>query len=141
MANEVLLEQLRQRAVAARALAYCPYSNFRVGAALLCDDGTIYTGVNVENACYGLTVCAERVALMNAVSSGHRKFTAMAICCDVKDSFKASCGSCRQFMYEFTEELDMYLVKPDMTSKKVQLSELLPDAFGPKTLQEERCSR
>lgn len=79
--------------------AYCPYSNFRVGSAVLTDNGQIFTGSNVENASYGLTICGERVAVSKAVSEGHRKFKAIAVCTDL-DEFKAPCGACRQFLIE-----------------------------------------
>lgn len=77
--ESVKLDLLVEKAIAAKANAYAPYSNFRVGSSLLTEDGTIYTGCNVENASYGLTICAERTALCKAVSEGHRKFQAIAV--------------------------------------------------------------
>jgi len=134
------IAELMSRAVSIRQHAYCPYSDFRVGAAVLCEDGSMFTGTNVENASYGLTVCAERGAVMNAVSAGHRKFTAIAICCDVKDNFAASCGACRQVLAEFSLDWDIYLIRPDTTWQKVSMRELLPMAFTPASLEQERTT-
>jgi len=120
-----------------RGLAYCPYSNFHVGSAVLCKDGTVFTGVNVENASYGLSICAERVALTKAVSDGHKDFQAIAVCCDVTtDSFKSPCGACRQFIIEFGGHIVLYLVKPDLSWKRITALELLPLAFTPDCLIE-----
>ena len=138
MENSELFSELINAAVDARQKAYCPYSEFRVGAAIVCADGSIFTGVNVENASYGLTVCAERVAITTAVASGQRHFKAIAICCDVIDEFKASCGACRQVLAEFSLEWEMYLVKPDRTWTKVVFKDLLPLAFTPAALQQQR---
>ncbi|XP_064611820.1 cytidine deaminase-like [Liolophura sinensis] len=129
---------LIRKASEARASAYCPYSHFRVGAAVLCGkDQAIYSGANVENASYGLTVCAERVTIQKAVSDGHRQFRAMAVACDVKE-FTGPCGACRQVLAEFGLNWFIYLVKPDLTWKRVKVSELLPLAFSPESLQKER---
>lgn len=131
-------QELVKAAVEVKDKAYCPYSNFHVGAAVLTSSNQIFTGVNVENASYGLCVCAERVAITNAVSQGHRELKAMAVCCDIKDSFKAPCGACRQVVAEFNLDMDYYMVKPDYTSKKIKFAELLPMAFTPASLKEER---
>ncbi|XP_054608873.1 zgc:103586 isoform X2 [Dunckerocampus dactyliophorus] len=112
-------------------MAYCPYSSFPVGAALLTTDGAIITGCNVENASYGLTVCAERTAVQRAVAEGHTHFTAIAVTCDVKDSFVGPCGACRQVLMEFGSEWTVYLTKPDGSYKESSLTELLPSAFSP----------
>ena len=122
--------RLIELAVQARKRAYCPYSNFPVGAALLAKDGRIFTGCNVENASFGLTVCAERVALLKAVSEGAREFVAIAIACG--EGSCPPCGACRQVLYEFAPEL--LLVMTDGEGKAVRrgtLSALLPLAFGP----------
>ncbi|XP_042566367.1 zgc:103586 isoform X3 [Clupea harengus] len=116
-------------------MAYCPYSRFPVGAAILTSGGTIITGCNVENASYGLTVCAERTAIQRAVAEGHRSFTAIAVTCDIKDSFVGPCGACRQVLMEFGSEWDVYLTKPDGSYKKTSLKELLPLAFSPAHLR------
>ncbi|XP_060593923.1 cytidine deaminase-like [Ruditapes philippinarum] len=131
-------QELIKAAVDVKNNAYCPYSNFRVGASVLCTDGSIYAGCNVENASYGLCVCAERNAVMKAVSEGKMNFVAAAVSCDIKGDFKGPCGVCRQVFAEFNLDLDLYLTKPDMTYKKVVLRELLPMAFTPKSLEEER---
>jgi len=130
------IRRLMDAAIAVRQGAYCPYSKFYVGAAVLADDGTIFTGSNVENASYGMTVCAERVAIWNAVSAGHRRFHTIAVCADVKGEFKASCGACRQVMVEFCHdtELSIYAVRPDKTWRRIPFSSLLPDAFTPASL-------
>jgi len=122
--------RLIELAVEARKRAYCPYSNFPVGAALLAKDGRIFTGCNVENASLGLTVCAERVALLKAVSEGAREFVAIAIACG--EGPCPPCGACRQVLYEFAPEL--LLIMTDGEGKAVRrgtLSALLPLAFGP----------
>ncbi|XP_077979267.1 cytidine deaminase-like [Glandiceps talaboti] len=121
----------------AKETAYCPYSQFRVGCALITADGHMYTGSNVENACYGLSLCAERTTVCKAVTEGHREFKAIAVGTDIKHTFKGPCGACRQFMVEFGE-CDLYLVKPDLTYMKLSSDQLLPFGFGPKDLQAER---
>jgi len=134
------LVSLMKLARDARKFAYCPYSKFHVGAALLCHDGKIFSGANIENASYGLTICAERVAMATAVAAGYRSFKAMAFCCDVSGDFKAPCGACRQFIIEFGAGTDLYAVKPDLTWKRLYLEMLLPLAFIPDCLLEERES-
>lgn len=109
--------------------AYSPYSNFLVGAAVQTASGKIFTGCNVENASYGLTICAERVAIFNALSEGERAFEAIAVS---SESGAYPCGACRQVMFEFAPELQVILgdckgVRRDLLS----LKDLLPKAFGP----------
>lgn len=129
--------ELFEKALAARENAYTPYSGFKVGAALLTEDGKIYTGVNVENASYGAAICAERTAFVKAVSEGYRSFSAIAIA-GGKDGGEMEecwpCGICRQFMYEFSPDLDVTTgsCADKLVTKK--LSELLPEGF---TLQNE----
>ncbi len=96
-------EELVARAVEAKKQAYAPYSNFRVGAAVLMDDGSIFEGCNVENASYGLTICAERNAIFHAVFSGKKKITAVAVTSD-DEQFLTPCGACRQVISEFADE-------------------------------------
>jgi len=120
--------KLLAAAKAAQRRAYAPYSKFRVGAALLTKSGKIYTGCNVENASYGLTICAERVALAKAVSEGHRKFKAIAVV--APSAGLSPCGACRQVLAEFGE---MVVVCADSRNRQKLrlhlLSELLPHAF------------
>ena len=114
--------------------SYAPYSKFPVGAALLCKDGTVFTGCNVENAAYGSTICAERTALVKAVSEGHRDdWVAMAI---VGNSEQPCwpCGSCRQMLYEFCPNLTLLVAGEDRSFQHIKLSELLPHGFGPRHL-------
>ena len=119
----------------AKEFSYSPYSKFRVGAALLTESGDIITGCNVENVSYGLAICAERTALVKAVSEGHKKFKAIAITTDVVSNFIYPCGACRQFMAEFGD-YDVYLVKPDGQIHKTNLSEILPFTFQLEALKE-----
>lgn len=129
---------LNQQALDARSQSYSPYSKFRVGAALLAEDGQVFTGCNVENCSYGGAICAERTAYVKAVSSGVRKFKAIAISSDLKDDWITPCGICRQFMVEFSDdEFPVIAVKAgDYKVYRVwKLGELLPYAFRPHKLQ------
>jgi len=114
-------------AVAAKAAAYAPYSNFRVGAAIQAEDGRVFTGCNVENASYGLTMCAERVATGAAVAAGAKKFVRVVVATDV-DPPSPPCGACRQVLHEFGPEADVESVGPNW-NRHWRLSELLPAAF------------
>ncbi|MBQ3162805.1 MAG: cytidine deaminase [Oscillospiraceae bacterium] len=109
--------------------AYAPYSEFKVGAALLCSDGTVFTGCNIENATYGATNCAERTAIFKAVSEGHRDFEAIAIVSSGGDE-TFPCGICRQVMAEFAPELKIILRDKNGIEAIYQLSELLPKSFS-----------
>ena len=113
--------------------SYVPYSHFPVGAALLCEDGTVYTGCNVENAAYGSTICAERTALVKAVSEGRKRFAAIAIAGRSED-YCWPCGACRQMLYEFAPELTVLVARADGKFVKLPLGELLPHGFGPANL-------
>ena len=114
--------------------AYVPYSHFPVGAALLCADGAVFTGCNVENAAYGSAICAERTALVKAVSEGHRDdFLRLAVVGRGED-YCWPCGACRQMLYEFAPELELLVGKADRSFTKLKLHELLPYGFGPKHL-------
>jgi cytidine deaminase len=108
--------------------AYCPYSNYRVGAALEAQDGTVFLGCNVENASYGLTICAERAAIFAAVGTGARRFKRIVIATDSEPP-GPPCGACRQVLAEFGSELEVESVGPTQ-SKRWRIGELLPDAFG-----------
>ena len=128
--NKKIREQLVATAVAACQQAYAPYSQFQVGAALLGNGGTIYTGVNVENASYGLTNCAERTAVFGAISAGERVFEAIAI---ASAGGAAPCGACRQVLHEFAPHLTVLMI--DVTQKnrvtELSLEALLPAPFSP----------
>lgn len=95
------LDELKRLAMSMLDKAYCPYSHFPVGAALECEDGSVFTGVNIENASYPVGTCAERTAFGNAISAGHRSFKRIVIATRTKD-YSSPCGMCRQFMYEFS---------------------------------------
>ena len=118
--------QARERAVA-------PYSNFKVGAALETADGTIVTGCNIENASYGLTICAERVAMFKALSEGHRRFTRMAVVADTVAP-TSPCGACRQVLWEFGHDLEIVLANLTEVTGRHQMAELLPLAFDGRLL-------
>ena len=122
--------ELVQKAIEMQKYAYCPYSNFPVGAAILCEDGTVFTGCNVESAAYGSTICAERTALLKAVSEGHRTDW-IAIAVAGKSATPCwPCGSCRQMLYEFAPNLRVLAVRGDGTWEEASLSDLLPHGFG-----------
>lgn len=126
-------EELSALAVKAMNNAYVPYSNYRVGAALLTKSGKIYTGCNIENAAYSPTVCAERTAIFKAVSEGEREFVKIAVAGGKNGEISGEfppCGVCRQVMAEFcTENFEILLVTSERTYKKYTLDELLPYAF------------
>lgn len=124
-------EELIQKAWEAREKAYVPYSHFPVGAALLAGN-TIYTGCNVENASYGLTICAERTAAVKAVSAGDKEFSLLAVV-GHRQKPSTPCGACRQFLYEFNPNLQILLLH-EGGHEEVMLKDLLPKAFGPKDL-------
>ena len=126
---------LLSRARAAAEHAYAPYSEFPVGAAALASDGSIHTGCNIENASYGLTICAERAAVSAAISAGHRQIVAVAVSAP-KVAGTTPCGACRQFLNEFRPaNIDMEIVLDDHDSgEPVWLDGLLPHAFGPQNL-------
>jgi cytidine deaminase len=128
-------DALLSRARAAAEHAYAPYSEFPVGAAALALDGSIHTGCNVENASYGMTICAERAAVSAAVGAGHRQIVAVAVSAP-KVARTTPCGACRQFLNEFRPaNADMVIVLDDRGSgEPVRLGELLPLAFGPRIL-------
>ena len=107
--------------------SYSPYSGFRVGAAVLTEDDEIFTGVNVENSSYGASICAERVAFTKAISEGHRKIKAVAIATDNGTAYP--CGICRQFMYEFGNDIKVILGKDENDLEIHTLEELLPHGF------------
>ncbi|MBI5490405.1 MAG: cytidine deaminase [Deltaproteobacteria bacterium] len=117
----------------ARARAYAPYSRFAVGAALLADDGTIFAGTNVENASFGLTICAERSAVVAAVAAGRRRFLALALVAG-RGEPASPCGACRQVLYEFAPDLPIRMASADGRTRDMRLSDLLPLGFAHKDL-------
>ncbi|MGA2196543.1 MAG: cytidine deaminase [Bryobacteraceae bacterium] len=121
-------DSLIEAALAARANAFAPYSKFKVGAAIEDSDGRIHTGCNVENATYGLTVCAERVAIFKAISEGVRKFRRVAVAADT-DALTPPCGACRQILWEFCGDVDIILVNPRGQTETYRLKELFPKPF------------
>ena len=126
--TELETQKLMDCAIKARKNAYSPYSHFAVGAALLCEDGTLYEGCNIENASYGLTNCAERTAIFKAVSEGHIKFKALAVVADTEGPC-APCGACRQVMAEF--KIPLIIMGNLMGNIKiVTIEELLPFSFS-----------
>jgi len=114
--------------------AYVPYSRFPVGAALLCADGTVYTGCNIENASYGATVCAERTALFKAVSEGHRDDLVRLAVTGNTQGPCWPCALCRQALYEFAPHLELLVGDREGRITRTTLDRLLPNAFGPKAL-------
>lgn len=120
-------------ALRSRENAYAPYSHFSVGAALLCEDGSVYTGCNVENAAYSCGVCAERTAAVKAVSEGKRAFAAIAVA-GSSDAICTPCGLCRQFLYEFAPQMRVLCANAAGDYEAYTLSDLLPHGFGGKTL-------
>ena len=125
--------ELKLLAKAASKRAYCPYSNYHVGAALITSSGRIFTGCNVENASYGLTNCAERTAIFKAVSQGEREISGIVTYVHGKGPISGPCGACRQVIYEFGRDAE-YIDFNDDTEARGLVSELLPRGFGPKDL-------
>ena len=126
--------ELIKEALKAKEMAYVPYSNFNVGAALLTEDGKLYTGCNIENASFSPTICAERTAVFKAVSEGHRKIKEIAV---VGDShFSYPCGVCRQVLREFGKNATIYVANSEDEYREYKLDDLLPNSFGPDDLEE-----
>jgi len=119
-------KELIAMAAEARKAAYAPYSHYLVGAALMTASGKVYTGCNVENASYGMTICAERTAVVKAVSAGEREFTAIAV---VTEDGGTPCGACRQVLSEFGPKMKVLVADADGNYKAYRLNDLLLDAF------------
>ncbi len=119
---------LNDAAIAARTNAHAPFSHFQVGAALESADGRVFTGCNVENATYGLTVCAERVAVWKAISEGAKKFQRIAVAADT-DVLTPPCGACRQILWEFCGDIEVTLTNLHGKSETLRLKELFPRPF------------
>lgn len=122
-------KELALAAQKAKLLAFSPYSKFRVGAAILTENGDIFSGCNIENSSYGLTICAERVAVFNAISSAAAKFTALAVVSD-DYGFTPPCGACRQVLSDLAGDIDIVLINSKGRSKILKLASLLPFAFS-----------
>jgi cytidine deaminase len=129
---ELMLELINQAQTAYRQ-AYVPYSHYPVGSAVLFSSGKIYSGCNVENASYGLTVCAERNAIFQAVAQGERELKGIAIAVPT-DAFPSPCGACRQVIREFAVDCPVILINGSGQTRMTSLKTLLPDSFGPEFL-------
>ncbi|WP_352430119.1 cytidine deaminase [Pyrinomonas sp.] len=128
------MQRLIDRARAAREMAVAPYSGFRVGASIEAEDGSVFTGCNVENATYGLTVCAERVAIWKALSEGARAFRRLAVVADTEE-LTPPCGPCRQLIWEFCGEIEITMANLNGKTETMRTSDLLPRAFDRRFLQ------
>jgi cytidine deaminase len=122
------MDPLVAAALGARAHAHAPFSKFQVGAALEDDAGRMHTGCNVENATYGLTICAERVAVFKAISEGARKFRRIAVAADT-DILTPPCGACRQILWEFCGDVELILANPRGATETLRLRDLFPRPF------------
>jgi len=132
--SEDNLQELIESAKKVREKAYAPFSNFLVGAAVRTKDGKIYTGCNVESASYGLTVCAERIAIWKAVSEGERDFECIAVVTDTEE-LTPPCGTCRQIIWEFCGDIPVTFSNLKGKTETVMMKEILPRAFDTKFLK------
>jgi cytidine deaminase len=132
--NEINIEALIESAKKVREQAYAPFSNFRVGAAVRTKSGKIYTGCNVESASYGLTVCAERIAIWKAVSEGEREFEHVSVVTDTEE-LTPPCGTCRQIIWEFCGDIPVTFSNLKGKIETVMMKEILPRAFDTKFLK------
>jgi cytidine deaminase len=133
--EEGRVEEVVRAALAAREQSVAPFSGFLVGAAVRTDTGKIYTGCNIESASYGLTVCAERVAIWKALSEGERNFTNLAVAADTQ-ILTPPCGTCRQIIWEFAKHADIVMVNLSGDRESVHIEHLLPRAFDARFLKE-----
>jgi len=117
--------------------AHAPFSRFKVGAAVLASSGRIYSGCNVENSSYGLTICAERVAMFKAISEGERSFSLIAIYTDT-NSFTPPCGACRQVVNDLAGDIPVIIMNKSLRTRSYPLKELLPHGFTPHHLQKKK---
>ncbi|HPF16005.1 MAG TPA: cytidine deaminase [Thermotogota bacterium] len=122
-----MIKRIKEEAIKMLEYSYSPFSNFPVGAAILTKSGKIYTGTNIENSSYGLTICAERVACVKAVSEGEMEFEAIAVATRSEEP-ASPCGACRQFLWEFGD-MRVILINTNGKEKEYSLSQLLPDGF------------
>lgn len=137
MQNKIIEKELVKKALEARELAYCPYSNFKVGAAVLFENDKIYTGCNIENASFGATNCAERTAIFKGVSEGVKVIKALAVVGDL-NSYTYPCGICRQVIVEFAENknIKIFIVKNENDYIVKTLDEILPGSFTKEDLNQ-----
>jgi cytidine deaminase len=135
--SEEVFKPLIEAAQRARLLAVAPFSNFSVGAAVRTESGKIYTGCNIESASYGLTVCAERVAIWKALSEGERSLTALAVVADT-ETLTPPCGTCRQIIWEFARNADIVFANLNGESELFHVADLLPRAFDARFLKSMR---
>ena len=133
--SEESLQSLIEMATEARLHSVAPFSNFLVGAAVAVENGKVYTGCNVESASYGLTVCAERVAIWKALSVGERQLTELAVVADT-ESLTPPCGTCRQIIWEFAKHATIVLANLRGQQETVSIRDLLPRAFDARYLKE-----
>ncbi|MBN1858767.1 cytidine deaminase [Candidatus Bipolaricaulota bacterium] len=124
--------ELMALAIEASERAYCPYSNFPVGAALLCADGTVFTGANVENGVNSLSICAERTALFKAISEGKHDFVRIAVSCPKAD-LSSPCGACRQVLFEHAPNMNVLMARADGSVLQTTVRDLLPHGFRLRT--------
>ena len=129
----MMMEEMIAKALSARKNAYAPYSGFTVGACVQTSRGNLYAGCNIESASFSPTICAERVAMANAISHGERDFISIAIAGATKNTFP--CGVCRQMMREFSSDMQIIIVNAEDDYKIFSLKELLPYSFGPEVLK------
>ena len=122
------MDKLIAEAKTAREKAYAPYSNFKVGAAVLTSNGKIFSGCNIENSSYGLSICAERAAIFNAVSSGYKKFTKIVVVTDSEPP-SSPCGACRQVIFEFGDDIEVIMANLKGDMRIARIDELLKDGF------------
>jgi cytidine deaminase len=135
MSKKLTPGALLDAARAARLYALAPFSNFKVGAALATEDSQVISGCNIENATYGLTICAERVAMFKAISEGHRRFVRIAVVADT-EAPTPPCGACRQILWEMGGDLEVILGNLTVEKARYRLRELLPLPFDARLLQE-----
>ena len=129
-------EKMLEKAKNAIKNAYVPYSGFRLSASILTDEGKIFTGVNIENASYGLTICAERTALFKAVSEGYRNFEALLLYSE-GDKIITPCGACRQVISEFTNDMEIIMINKNDKEYSKNIAKLLPGAFNQEDMDDE----
>jgi len=132
-ATHTIVQNMKDAAWAASKHSYSPYSNFRVGAAVLTDSGAVYSGCNIENASYGLSICAERNACFQAISKGNRKITALVVVAD-SPLPTPPCGACRQVINEFGERAEVFCFNQHDSVLSLRIDQLLPEAFGTESL-------